>query len=314
MCKIEHSLNQSNDTSANRATLAVPTPRAACPPECQSSVNAFSLDQARVGTDLTLFGSNFLPTASTCDPNNFTPAVQFDDSHPGGAISASVRAFSNTEIATRVPNGAKTGRITIFNGKNCSAGSSRDFIVLPTIERTSPTAGGVGTAVTVFGTALYNTPQFAFFDANGREVPANFTKPAPGQLDRIEIAVPAGAVTGKIKVQTKGGGVAFSPNDFVIKASVPQVASVKPAAGAPGTRIIIKAVAGTKFEAIRTVSFLRDKDGIGQERRIILGPDKFAVSGNGNQISCRVPEGAISGKIRVTNDSGSGASEIFRVL
>jgi hypothetical protein len=290
-------------------TIPSPGP-AATPAECIPAVTSFDPAQSTVLKDITIFGQRFAPTAATCGTVNNAPVVTFQDSHPGGPINAAVKSFSDTQIVARVPNGAKTSGITVTNTKGNAASASGNFVVLPTIDSFSPLRGGVGTAVQLTGTALYNTPQFFFIDKNGADIPAAFSNPT---LNTILVAVPNGAVSGPIKVITKGGGIAKSAMPFTVTVAVPQVSDIMPKFGAPGTKVSIFAKSGTKFESIQSVSFLTDPDAIGKARRIVLARSELTVSGDLTRIDVLVPDGAVTGKIRVTNESGSGTSVAFRV-
>lgn len=278
--------------------------------ECIPVVTAIDPPQSLVLRDITIFGQKFQPTASTCGNVDIPPIVTFLDSHPGGPLVAAVRSFTDTQIVARVPNGAKTGLVAVTNTKGVISPIPAALTVLPAIESFSPSQGGVGTAVRINGTALYNTPQFFFQGRDGAQIPAPFSSPS---LTGIVVAVPAGALTGPISVVTKGGGTARTAANFTVTAAVPQVGDCVPRFGAPGTKVSIFAVAGTRFEAIRSVRFLADPDALGRARRIVLGPTEFAVSGDMSRIDVLVPFGAVSGKIRVVNDSGAGASPAFRV-
>jgi hypothetical protein len=278
--------------------------------ECIPVVTAIDPPQSLVLRDITISGQKFQPTATTCGTVDIPPIVTFLDSHPGGPLVAAVRSFSDTQIVARVPNGAKTGLVAVTNTKGVLSPIPAALTILPTIESFSPAQGGVGTAVRINGTALYNTPQFFFQGRDGAQIAAPFSNPS---LTAILVAVPAGAVTGPISVMTKGGGTARTATNFTVTAAQPQVGDCVPRFGAPGTRVSIFAAAGTRFEAIRSVRFLTDPDALGRARRIVLGPTEFAVSGDMSRIDVLVPFGSVSGKIRVTNDSGAGASPMFRV-
>jgi hypothetical protein len=278
--------------------------------ECIPVVTAIDPPQSLVLRDITISGQKFQPVATTCGPVDIPPLVTFLDSHPGGPLVAAVRSFTDTQIVARVPNGAKTGLVTVTNTKGLSSPIPGAVTVLPTIDSFSPIQGGVGTAVQINGTGLYNTPQFFFQGRDGAQIAAAFSNPT---LTSILVAVPPGAVTGPITVVTKGGGTARSAANFVVAAAVPQVDDCTPRFGAPGTKVSLFAKPGTRFEAIRSVRFLTDPDAFGRARRIVLGPTEFSVSGDMTRIDVLVPFGAVSGRIRVKNDSGSGASPVFRV-
>jgi hypothetical protein len=278
--------------------------------ECIPVVTAIDPPQSLVLRDITISGQKFQPTATTCGSVDIPPVVTFLDSHPGGPLVAAVRSFTDTQIVARVPNGAKTGFIAVSNTKGIVSPIPGALTVLPAIDSFSPTQGGVGTAVRVNGTALYNTPQFFFQGKDGAQIPAAFSNPS---LTSILVAVPPGAVTGPISVMTKGGGTARTATSVTVTAATPEVGDCAPRFGAPGTRVAIFAKAGTKFEAIRSVRFLTDPDALGRARRIVLAPSEFAVSGDMTRIDVLVPFGSVTGKIRVTNDTGAGASPVFRV-
>lgn len=280
------------------------------PDECIPVVTAINPPQSLVLRDVTISGQKFMPTATTCGSVNIPPIVTFLDSHPGGPLLGAVRSFTDTEIVVRVPNGAKSGLVTVANTRGFVSPVPGGLTVLPAIDSFAPTQGGVGTAVQITGSALYNTPQFFFTGVNGAQIPAAFSNPT---LTTILVAVPPGAVTGPITVVTKGGGTARSMGVFTVLAAAPQVGDIQPRFAAPGSKVSLFALPGTRFEAVRSVSFLADPDAIGRARRIVLGPTEFAVSGDMTRIDALVPLGAVTGKVRVTNDTGSGASPKLRV-
>jgi len=280
------------------------------PVECIPVATAIDPPQVQVLRDITISGQKFQPTAATCGALDIPPVVTFLDSHPGGPLVAAIRSFTDTQIVARVPNGAKTGLVTVTNTKGIASPVPGAVTILPTIDSFSPTQGGVGTAVQINGTALYNTPQFFFQGKDGAQIAAAFSNPS---LTSILVAVPPGSVTGPITVVTKGGGTARTATNFVVAAAAPQVGDCMPRFGAPGTKVSIFAKTGTRFESIRSVRFLTDPDALGRARRIVLGPTEFAVSGDMTRIDVLVPFGAVSGKIRVTNDSGASSTPLFRV-
>lgn len=293
----------------------LPTPGPVVTSPCEPVLNAINPTQGMVLATLALNGSNFKPTSTQCMPDSGGISVAFSDSHPGGAIAAQVLSATDTQIMVTVPNGAKTSQVSVRNTKGFFDTSELSFVVLPTISDVVPLRGGASTPVTVFGTALYNTPQFYFSNADG-DIAAPYSVPAPNVLDRIVIAVPPGVVPGKsykIKVITKGGGVARSMGDFVVSASTPQIGDYSPKQGPVGTEVTITAAPGTRFEGITSVSFLTNPDAAGRARRIFLKLGEFRLSGDKATIKVAVPDGAVTGKIRVSNESGSSATGKFKV-
>ena len=126
-----------------------------------------------------------------------------------GGVAATFTVLSDTRIVATVPPGAVTGPIvvTILG----SASPIGQFIVTtgPTIKSFSPTAGRVGTWVTINGLAFTNVTGVTF---NG--VRAVF---AVRSTTQIIASVPVGATTGKIKVQTAWGSATSAANFTVIR-------------------------------------------------------------------------------------------------
>lgn len=307
--KFEH-VSESNGVSGEEQRFFGTTFPQQVPAECIPVATAIDPPQVQVLRDITISGQKFQPTAATCGPVDIPPLVTFLESHPGGPLVAAIRSFTDTQIVARVPNGAKTGLVTVTNTKGITSPIPGALTIVPTIDGFNPTQGGVGTAVQINGTALYNTPQFFFQGRDGALIAAAFSNPT---LTSILVAVPPGAVSGPITVVTKGGGTARTAANFVVAAAAPQVGDCMPRFGAPGTKVSIFAKPATRFESIRSVRFLTDPDALGRARRIVLGPTEFAVSGDMTRIDVLVPFGAVSGKIRVTNDSGASSTPLFRV-
>lgn len=273
-------------------------------------------NKAPVGAEIKINGNNFDPTAPMGVKKLPAPLVIFLNAHKAPLLLASILSFDNKEIKARVPDGGKTGKIIV---KNTLLDKPTDFeglpsnpfefTVTPVITDFNPKSGGVTTPVTILGTGLYNTPQFTFTGKDGARIPANFSD---ATTDSIRVAVPEGAITGPIQVITAGGGMAMTMGDFSVKPQVPQVEDYKPKGGEPMTVVTLFAKQGTKFEGINEVSFLAAPSLV-KERRIKLGPTQFRVSGDMTRITVEVPYGAVTGKIRVTNSSGSSSSGVFTV-
>ncbi|MBK8259327.1 MAG: fibronectin type III domain-containing protein [Polyangiaceae bacterium] len=273
-------------------------------------------NKAPVGAEIEINGSNFDPTAPAGVKKLPAPIVIFLNAHKAPLLLASILSFDNKEIKARIPDGAKTGKIIVKNtlldkptDLEGLPSNPFDFTVTPVITEFNPKSGGVATAVTIFGTGLYNTPQFTFTGKDGARISANFSD---ATTDSIRVAVPEGAITGPIQVITAGGGTAKTMGDFVVKPQIPQVEDYKPKGGEPMTVVTLFAKQGTKFEGINEVSFLAAPSLV-KERRIKLGPGQFRVSGDMTRITVAVPYGAVTGKIRVTNASGSSSSGVFTI-
>ena len=99
--------------------------------------------------------------------------------------------------------GATTGTVTILEPSG-NLVTPQTFKILPTITSFSPSAGPVGTSVVITGMSL---SQATVVTIGG--VKATFTVHSDTQVTAV---VPAGAVTGKVKITTKGGAAASATN------------------------------------------------------------------------------------------------------
>ncbi|HVO84772.1 MAG TPA: IPT/TIG domain-containing protein, partial [Syntrophobacteria bacterium] len=154
---------------------------------------------------------------------------------------------------------------------------------VPTVTNFNPLSGGPGTSVTVTGTNFTGATGVSF----GGVAATTFTVNSATQ---VTATVPAGAVTGKIRVTTPAGFGESVANFTLIAA--PTVTNFNPLSGAVGASVVI---AGTNFTGATGVSF----GGV--------AATTFTVN-SATQITATVPTGAVTGKIRVTTPAGFGES------
>jgi len=151
----------------------------------------------------------------------------------------------------------------------------------PTIASFNPTSGAVGTSVTITGTNFTGATSVKFNGAT-----ATFTV---SDASHIATSVPNGAISGTVSVTTTSG-TATSTGSFTV--SVPlSITSFSPTSGAVGTSVT---VTGTGFLAASGVKF-----------NGMAAP--FGVT-DANHINTTVPNGATSGPISVTVNSGGSAT------
>ena len=155
-------------------------------------ITSFMPPSGTVGASVTITGASLTQTRK----------VMF-----GGVAATSFTVDSDTQVATTVPSGARTGKIAITTpgGKAMSATS---FLVTPQIISFSPPSGPVGTPVTITGVSLLQTTQVTF----GGVVANQFTVNSDTQ---VVATVPTGAVTGPIGITTPGG-TATSATSFTV--------------------------------------------------------------------------------------------------
>ena len=196
-----------------------------------------------------------------------------------------VTASTTTTVTTSVPIGATSGALTVTLS-GLTATSSTNFTVVPppTITGFNPTAGVIGTPVTISGTnfdaiAVNNIVKFSGTTA----VVSSSTTTS------ISTSVPVGAVngaTGPITV-TVGGQTATSATGFTVTTiPAPTITSFNPTSGAIGATVVIT---GTNFDAVfsnNTVKF--------------NGTTATPTASTTTSITTKVPTGATSGTISVT--------------
>lgn len=133
--------------------------------------------------------------------------------------------FNQQQIQTNVPSGATTGRVfvTLYDSSAQStvvAVSPYDFTVLSLgalIYNFTPTQGPAGTLVTVYGKGFTG---ITGLQLNNMTASYNFLNDST-----LTFTVPAGATTGKIKVQI-GGSDYLSTADFVVDNCVPPTVTI----------------------------------------------------------------------------------------
>src|SRR5581483_8177184 len=227
---------------------------------------------------VTILGANF-DGATSVDFKDGVPAVFTVD--------------SSSQITTVVPDGAISGRIKVTTPAG-TATSSTAFKVTSAklrIDSFSPSSGPVGTSVTILGANFDGATSVDFKDG----VPAVFTVDSSSQITTV---VPDGAISGRIKVTTPAG-TATSSTAFKVTSAKLRIDSFSPSSGPVGTSVTIL---GANFDGATSVDF---KDGV---------PAVFTVDSS-SQITTVVPDGAISGRIKVTTPAGTATSSTaFKVV
>jgi hypothetical protein len=202
-----------------------------------------------------------------------------------GTVSATFNVDADTQITATVPATASTGSISVTTAGG-TATSATSFIVIkpPTISSFTPTSGAVGATVTINGTNLNSVTDVEFTAAAGTVNAGAITVVS---ATSIKVIAPGGAVTGKISV-TNAAGTATSTATFKV---LPKITSFAPAAGLPGSSVVIT---GTSFTGATAVKFGTVSA-------------TFNVDAD-TQITATVPATALTNKINVTTPSGTAMS------
>ncbi|MFQ5603534.1 MAG: DNRLRE domain-containing protein [bacterium] len=161
------------------------------------TILSFSPVEGVAGTRVTIIGSQFSQVTE----------VSF-----GGISSNEFAVDSSTQLRTRVPEGAVTGKISVVAAE-ATVVSEKDFVVikLPSISSFTPTAGAPGTEVTITGRHFVSDLQVEF---GGRPAAAFVTD----SENQIRAQVPADATSGLVTVRNLAGSAA-STDSFKVTAS-----------------------------------------------------------------------------------------------
>ena len=254
--------------AVNAPSDPAPSGSSSTPAPATPAIGSVSPAGGAPGTMVTIGGSRL--TGAT--------AVRFRD------VNADFTVVSDTQITARVPAAATSGTITVVTpqGAAASPGSFTVTTAAPTLDSVSPSSGAPGASVTLTGHNLAGATSVAF---NGTS--AAFVLVSEGQLTAT---VPAGATTGPVAVTTPGGTV-VSTASFTVTAPPPEISTVSPGSGAPGTAVTI---GGHRFSGATAVSF----NGVAAS---------FTV-GSDSAVTAIVPAGATTGPVSVTTPNGTATS------
>lgn len=203
-------------------------------------------------------------------------------------------------ITVEVPDGATTGRLSLFEGENSVFTTAEDqiFTVIPapTIATVSPNSGVGGTVVTITGTNFIDVTSVTF---NGVAV-ATADVVVNETFDVLTVKVPTTAKTGALVVTTEAGTATH--NNFIVP--TPATITFTPTISYANELVAIR---GQYFTNATEVDFNGKKITTGiavvdAEGEDSTNPDRFQL------ITVKAPFDAGTGKITVTTPAGSGVS------
>jgi IPT/TIG domain-containing protein/flagellar hook capping protein FlgD len=232
------------------------------------TISSFSPGSGPVGSEVTLHGSSFASAS----------VVKFN-----GTTASNLTVISDTVLHATVPAGASSGPVSVTNaaGTGTSAGN---FTVLlpPSVTAFNPASGPVGTEVTIQGTGFGGAIGVEFNGSDAEFIVESSTL--------LRATVPAGASSGRISVSSLAGTGSSAASFTVIVP--PTITSFTPASGAVGIQVTIH---GSSFATASVVKF----NGTTASNMTVLSD---------TVLHARVPVGAGSGPISVTNVAGTASS------
>ncbi len=245
---------------------------------------------AEIGNKTVVVDANLSFIISATDNDDISYSTS---SLPAGAtFDNAARTFSWTPTGKQMGEYSITFRVTdgvLSDEEIVHITVAKPADLMPVITGFSPAEGPVGTWVTVSGTNLRTTTLVTFNgqDANSVVIDDN----------TVRAMVPQGALSGKIGVTTAYGS-ANSNDKFIVKSlyGSPVITSFSPRSGPVGTIVTISGTGfGNTLDNTTSITFN------GQKAREI-------ISYTNTQIRLKVPAGAKTGKIQVTNIGGTAIS------
>jgi IPT/TIG domain-containing protein len=249
-------------------------------------VNSVSPTAGIVGSSVTISGSGFQTSrgTSTLVLNN---------------TAASTTSWSDTQIVATVPSGATSGPAVItVNGVS----SNRDVMfTVPNaiITSVSPSSGPVGAPVVINGTG-FGSAQGSTSVRFGSEFAS--VAPASWSDTQISTTVPQTASGGSIAI-TVGNSSSNSTIDFTVP--VPQITSISPTGGIVGTHVTIN---GSGFRSAQTLGPYTSSISFSDRNSNYIGSS--VVSWSDTQIVAIVPNGAVTGPVRVSGFSATSNTDV----
>ena len=210
-------------------------------------------------------------------------------------ISVPFTVVSDTEITFTTPAGLSNGGNnfitgTAYGGSACLGSWSLFYEPMPMISWVSPSAGAVGSTVTLHGSGFGYARQVVF--AGGATAQAIASGYTGSDWTTVSATVPPGAQSGPLSLTVLGGYTASSTQSFTV-IPLPAISSLSPASGPLGSTVT---VTGSGLSYVTQVS-------MGQPATNV----SFKASSD-TQLSFTVPENAQSGPITVYSAGGSAMS------
>ncbi len=185
------------------------------------TITEISPQACPAGSTITIRGTNFIPF--TMGDGTAVEFVSFGTAEGRREVDVPSHEMSETEIQVKVPSDALSGPLTVktvAGGQLFFVTSEISLRVLPKITLVFRNQGYVGDMVKLYGTSFGSSPRVEFSG-----VQAEVIGFIPNQQE-IEVRVPQGATTGKVRVITEEGS-AESEEDFRAL-SGPTINSISP--------------------------------------------------------------------------------------
>jgi hypothetical protein len=196
------------------------------------SITNSSPSSGPAGTSVTITGTNF-------GASQGTSTVAFN------GTTGVATTWSSTSIVVPVPSSATSGNVVVSVGGQASNGVAFTVILPPSLTSLSPTAGPVGTSVTISGNGFGASQGNSTVSFNGTAATAT-----SWSATSIVTFVPNGATSGNVVVRV--GGLASNGVAFAV---TPSINSISPSSGPAGTSVTITGTNFGQTQGTSTVMF-----------------------------------------------------------
>jgi hypothetical protein len=188
-----------------------------------TAISGYSPERGVPGAELTIHGQGFAREAA----HNRVFL---------GNVSLPIKRASESELVVTLPAKIASGDllVDVDGGGRAKAPTPLVVQLLPKILRFSPQRGQPGTVVTVRGASFGNDPAAVEASMGDTKLLVRSVEPT-----RLELEIPAAAVTGRISIRVFGVGPAWSDQQFTVvpppklKPGAAAATPAKPAARAP---------------------------------------------------------------------------------
>ena len=261
--------------------------------------------------------------------NDGNPRV-FAVSFGGVAVGrGGITYLSDNGINVRVPDGAKTGPLTLtladgsvlrsrgFVNNDDSAAvdlatSIGNFVVQPVIESFTPTSGVKGATLEIRGRNFQDpnnrvtAVKFSGGDGSSADIPVGSASIVSDTL--IRVVVPGGAVSGPISIVSENGGTGpASQTAFTVADATAGSVRFGPN---PDTSTIVEGSTGTFAQPVRNFGGTGDNT-FHRPYNVFINP--ALISNGPNQGQSVTPQTPITVRIRVTSNTTGGRIPVVEV-
>jgi hypothetical protein len=250
------------------------------------SIDSFTPTFGKVGSTITITGSNFSPVASD-NQVQFTAYNSVNNLQQTSIVYGTVLSATSNQITVSVPPSSGANPLNVrVNGQTVS--TLQPFTILPEIQVLAPSAGLTYSQLTIIGNG-FNCPSISRVSFGEGESAGVISCSSTS----VVVNVPEQALSGPVAITDFAQNSYSSPGSFNV---IPQVSGFYPSSGLPGSTVTIL---GTGFDFRTASNNVVKFGGVAGSVSLVAAFD---------QLYATVPPGANSGVITVEISSNLATS------